>query len=102
MNVAIEQNDIVLINILNWLNSNLLELMFVLTAVVRALLGSHVGKPSSAYGWSGSFSPGSPVFAHIDERSARYKWNILERAVKPKLKKKKKKKKKKEKRCLFP
>ena len=30
-----------------------------------------------------------------DERSARYKWNILERAVKPKSKKKKKKKKKK-------
>ena len=30
----------------------------------------------------------SPTF---DERSARYKWNILERAVKPKLKKKKKK-----------
>ena len=34
----------------------------------------------------------SPTF---DERSARYKWNILERAVKPKSKKKKKKKKKK-------
>ena len=32
----------------------------------------------------------SPTF---DERSARYKWNILERAVKPKSKKKKKKKK---------
>ena len=31
----------------------------------------------------------SPTF---DERSARYKWNILERAVKPKSKKKKKKK----------
>ena len=30
----------------------------------------------------------SPTF---DERSARYKWNILERAVKPKSKKKKKK-----------
>ena len=28
-----------------------------LTAVVRASLGSHVGKPSSAYGWSGGFSP---------------------------------------------
>ena len=27
-----------------------------LTAVVRASLGSHVGKPSSAYGWSGGFS----------------------------------------------
>ena len=36
-----------------------------LTAVVRASLGSHVGKPSSAYGWSGGFSPGSPVFAHM-------------------------------------
>ena len=33
----------------------------------------------------------SPTF---DERSARYKWNIGERAVKPKSKKKKKKKKK--------
>ena len=31
----------------------------------------------------------SPTF---DERSAQYKWNILERAVKPKSKKKKKKK----------
>ena len=28
-------------------------------------LGSHVGKPSSAYGWSSGFSPGSPVFAHL-------------------------------------
>ena len=36
-----------------------------LTAVVRASLGSYVGKPSSAYGWSGGFSPGSPVFAHL-------------------------------------
>ena len=34
----------------------------------------------------------SPTF---DEQSARHKWNILERAVKPKSKKKKKKKKKK-------
>ena len=33
----------------------------------------------------------SPTF---DERSARYKWNILERAVKTQIKKKKKKKKK--------
>ena len=32
----------------------------------------------------------SPTF---DERSARYKWNILERDIKPKSKKKKKKKK---------
>ena len=55
-----------------------------LTAVVPGLLGSHVRKPSSAYGWSGDFSPGSSV----DERLARYKWNILERAVKPRLKKK--------------
>ena len=36
-----------------------------LTAVVRASLRSHVRKPSSAYGWSGGFSPGSPVFAHL-------------------------------------
>ena len=35
------------------------------TAVVRASLGSHVGKPDSAYGLSGGFSPGSPVFAHL-------------------------------------
>ena len=62
--------------------------------MVRASLGSYVGKPSSAYGWSGGFFLRvlwfSPTF---DERSARYKWNILERAVKPKSKKKKKKKK---------
>ena len=38
----------------------------------------------------------SPTF---DERSARYKWNILERAVKPKSKKKEKKKKKKNGKC---
>ena len=71
---------------------------YFLTAVVRASLGSHVGKPSSAYGWSGVFFSQvhrfSPTF---DERSARYRWNILERAVKPKSKKKKKKKKKKRK-----
>ena len=36
-----------------------------LTAVVRASLRSHVGKPSSAYGWSSGFPPGSPVFAHL-------------------------------------
>ena len=36
-----------------------------LIAVVQAWLGSYVGKPSSAYGWSGGFSPGSPVFAHL-------------------------------------
>ena len=30
---------------------------YFLTAVVRASLGSHVGKPSSAYGWSGVFFP---------------------------------------------
>ena len=35
------------------------------TAVVRASIGSHVGKQSSAYGWSGGFSPGFPVFAHL-------------------------------------
>ena len=33
--------------------------------VVRAQLRSYVGKPSSAYGWSGGFSPGTPVFAHL-------------------------------------
>ena len=44
-----------------------------LTSVVRTSLGSHVGKPRSAYGWSGGFSPGSPVFVHLDERAARYK-----------------------------
>ena len=36
-----------------------------LTAVVRASLGSHVGKPSSAYGWSGGFSTDSPIFVHL-------------------------------------
>ena len=35
------------------------------TAVVRAWLGSYVGKPSSAYGWSGGFSPDSPVYARL-------------------------------------
>ena len=30
--------------------------------MVRASLGSHVGKPSSAYGWSGGFSPGVSGF----------------------------------------
>ena len=29
------------------------------------LRSGHVGKPSSAYGWSGGFPPGSPVFAHL-------------------------------------
>ena len=60
-----------------------------LTTVVRAPLGSHVGKPSSAYGWSGGF-PWVLLFSPtFDERLARYKWNILERAIKPKSKKKK-------------
>ena len=49
-------------------------------------------KPSSAYGWCGGFSPGFPFLPTFDERSARYKWNILKRAVKPKSKRKKKKK----------
>ena len=35
------------------------------TAVVQASLGSHMGKPSSAYGWSGGYSPGSLVLAHL-------------------------------------
>ena len=61
--------------------------------MVRAWLGSHMGKPSSAYGWSGGF-PRVLQFSHtLDERSAWYKWNILERAVKPKSIKTKKKKK---------
>ena len=51
--------------------------------MVRASLGSHVGKPSSGQAVFLRFSP------TFDERSARYKWNILERAVKPKSKKKK-------------
>ena len=41
--------------------------------MVRASLGSHVGKPSSAYGWSGGFLPGSPVSPTFDEQTARYK-----------------------------
>ena len=55
------------------------SLTFLFTTVVRASLGSHVGKPSSAYSWSGGFFPEfSPTF---DEWSAQYKWNILERAI---------------------
>ena len=46
--------------------------------MVWALLGSHVGKPSSAYGWSGGFSPSSPVFAYlwwtIGSISVKYSW----------------------------
>ena len=49
-------------------------LLWFLTALVQASLGSHVGKPSSAYGWSGGFFPWvlqfSPTF---DEQSAQYK-----------------------------
>ena len=33
-----------------------------LTAVVQTSLGSHVGKPSSAYRWSGGFFPGFSGF----------------------------------------
>ena len=80
-----------ILKIVSWNNASIR----FLTAVVRASFGSYVGKPSSAYGWSGGFSPGFRFSPTFDERSARYKWNILERAVKPKSKKKKKKKKKK-------
>ena len=44
-----------------------------LTAVVRASLGSHMGKPSSAYGWSGGFPRVLRFSPTFDERSARYK-----------------------------
>ena len=41
-----------------------------LTAVVRASHGSHVEKPSSAYGWSGGFFPGfSGFLPTFDEQS---------------------------------
>ena len=49
-----------------------------LTAVVRASLGSHVGKPSSAYGWSGGFprvlrfSP--PLWWTIGSIYVKYSW----------------------------
>ena len=35
----------------------------VVTKVHCTSLGSHVGKPNFAYGWSGGFYPGCPVFA---------------------------------------
>ena len=59
-------------------------------------------EPSSGHMWESQvlLTDGQVVFLRVlrfsptfDERSARYKWNILERAVKPKSKKKKKKKK---------
>ena len=59
-------------------------------------------EPSSGHMWESQvlLTDGQVVFLQVlrfsptfDERSARYKWNILERAVKPKSKKKKKKKK---------
>ena len=43
-----------------------------------------MGKPSTAYGWSVGFPRALQLSPTFDERSARYKWNILERAVKPK------------------
>ena len=58
-------------------------------------------EPRSGHMWESQvlLTDGQVVFLRIlrfsptfDERSARYKWNILERAVKPKSKKKKKKK----------
>ena len=60
-------------------------------------------EPGSGHMWESQvlLTDGQVVFLRVlrfsptfDERSARYKWNILERAVKPKSKKKKKKKKK--------
>ena len=54
------------------------------TAVVRAELGLHVGKASSAYGWSSGFPRVLQFSPTFDERSARYKWKIFERAVKSK------------------
>ena len=57
-------------------------------------------EPSSGHMWESQvlLTDGQVVFLRVlrfsptfDERSARYKWNILERAVKPKSKKKKKK-----------
>ena len=38
-----------------------IPIMVPLSGYVSELLP----KPSSAYGWSGGFSPGSPVFAHL-------------------------------------
>ena len=58
-------------------------------------------EPRSGHMWESQvlLTDGQVVFLRVlrfsptfDERSARYKWNILERAVKPKSKKKKKKK----------
>ena len=57
-------------------------------------------EPRSGHMWESQvlLTDGQVVFLRVlrfsptfDERSARYKWNILERAVKPKSKKKKKK-----------
>ena len=59
-------------------------------------------EPGSGHMWESQvlLTDGQVVFLRVlrfsptfDERSARYKWNILERAVKPKSEKKKKKKK---------
>ena len=44
-------------------------IMFLI-AVVRALLESHVGKPSSAYGWSGGFPLVLQFSPTFDERLA--------------------------------
>ena len=60
-------------------------------------------EPSSGHMWESQvlLTDGQVVFLQVlrfsptfDERSARYKWNILERDVNPNQKKKKKKKKK--------
>ena len=62
-----------------------------LTAVVRASLESHVGKPSSAYGWSGGFFPDSLVFAHlwwtIGCIQVKYSWKGQKTHIKKKKKK---------------
>ena len=60
--------------------------------MVRASLRSYVGKPSSAYGWSGGFSPGSLVFAHlwwtISSIYVKYSWKGRKTEIKKKKKKK--------------
>ena len=68
--------------------------------MVRASLGSHVGKPSSAYGWSGGFSPGFSGF-HPPLMNDRLDISeIFLKGRKTQIKKKKKKKKKKKGVCV--
>ena len=68
--------------------------------MVRAWLGSYVGKPSSAYGWSGGFSPGSPVFAPPSMNDRLDISEIFLKGPSNQNQKKKKKKKKKKKRAI--